>query len=190
MRRGGPVLQVARIVLAGVAAFLGARFGRRQQPPSDGVPDEDGADPDAPSEDGQDPEGATSEQPVRRTTAEKVTLAASVVIVALLVGAALWEQFVLDEPDGSWVEVTVAVDRAERRGGLTYVPYTVANRGRDPAENVTVVFEFKQGEETVEESTADVAFLSNSGEVEGELVTALDLATHTIEARVGTLQVP
>lgn len=46
------------------------------------------------------------------------------------------------------------------------------------------------GEETVKESTADIDFLPSSGSAEGELVTTLDLATHTVEARVATLQTP
>ena len=55
--------------------------------------------------------------------------------------------------------------------------------------NVVVLFSIKQGDETVEESTADIAFLPNRGSSEGELVTALDLATHTVEARVATIQI-
>jgi uncharacterized protein (TIGR02588 family) len=80
--------------------------------------------------------------------------------------------------------------RASPPGGLTYVPFTIANTGAAPAENVVVLFEIKRGEEPVEESTAEVAFLPNSGSAEGELVTAHDLTTHTVEGRVATFQEP
>ncbi len=125
-----------------------------------------------------------------RTIAEWTTLIGSVIVIALLVGAALYEHLVHDEPAGVRVAVVLALDQAESRDGLTYVPFTVVNTGAAPAENVVVLFAIKQSEVTVEESTAEIAFLSNSGTAEGEMVTALDLTTHTVEARVATLQIP
>ena len=129
-------------------------------------------------------------RPGPRSGAEWTTLAVSAVVVAALVGAALYEEFARAEPGGTRLRVTVAVDSAEEREGAYYVPWTVENDGDEPAEAVTLVFTVKRGEETVEESSVDVPFLPTSGSAEGELVTAFDPATHTIEARVGTLQVP
>jgi uncharacterized protein (TIGR02588 family) len=126
----------------------------------------------------------------RRSIAEWTTLIVSALFVAALVGAALYEHFAREEPPGVRIAVELALDEADVRGGLTYIPFTVVNTGADPAESVVVLFEIKQGEETVEESTAEIAFLPNSGSADGELVTALDLGTHTIEARVATLLFP
>ena len=137
-----------------------------------------------------DQEQGTEARPKPRTTAELTTLAVSLLITLALVGAALYEDFAQDEPAGTWVTVRVAVEQAERRGDRFYVPFTVANAGAEPAENVTVVFEVKRGEEVLEESTAEIAFLPNSGSEEGEVVTAFDPAAHEIAARVGTLQSP
>ena len=131
-----------------------------------------------------------AERAASRSTAEWTTLMASALVVLLLIGAALYEHFLRDEPPGVHIAVELALDRVEERDGLTYVPFTVVNTGAAPAENVVVLFEIKQGDETVEESTADIAFLPNSGSADGELVTALDLATHTVEARVATIQIP
>ena len=125
-----------------------------------------------------------------RSAAEWTTLTVSTLVIALLVGAALYEHATSDEPSGIHVTVEVALDRAEQRDGLTYVPFEVVNTGAAPAENVVVMFEIKRGDETVEESTADIAFLANGGSEEGELVTALDLASHTIEARVSNVLTP
>lgn len=125
-----------------------------------------------------------------RSAAEWTTFAASVLVVAALVGAALAEQFLWREPAGVRIAVAVAPDRAEERDGLFYVPFTVVNDGADPATDVSIVFETRRGETVVEESTADVPFLPVDGDQEGELVTALDPATHEIVARVGTLQAP
>ncbi len=125
-----------------------------------------------------------------RNPAEWTTLGISVVIVAGLIGVAVYEHVARMEPAGTRVSVQVDVAAAEQRDGLFYVPYTVANTGGQPAENVAVVFEVKRGEEIVEESNTEIPFLPNSGSATGELVTALDPAAHAIEARVASLQLP
>lgn len=150
------------------------------------------------SADGDDPRRnrSGSEQqdepgkPEPRTTAEWVTLIISGLMVALLVGAAIYEHVVRDEPPGIRIAVEIALDQAEERNGLTYVPFTVRNSGQAPAESVVVRFEIKQGDETIEESTAEFDFLPNNGSAEGELVTALDLGAHTVRAQVSTVQRP
>lgn len=63
------------------------------------------------------------------------------------------------------------------------------NRGSQGAENVKITFTVLEGKRTVEEST-EVAFLTNSGTSQGELVTRYDLAAHTMEARVSTFETP
>lgn len=126
----------------------------------------------------------------RQSMAEKTTLGVSMLVVAALVGAALFEHFGREEPAGTWVTVEVASERAERRGDRFYVPFAVANAGAEPAEEVEVVFEVTRGEEVLEESTTTIAFLPATGSAAGELVTEFDPATHGITARVGTLQGP
>ena len=84
----------------------------------------------------------------------------------------------------------VDIAAAEQRDRLFCVPYTVVNTGGQPAENVAVVFDVKRGEEIVEESNAEIPVLPNSGSATSELVTALDPTTHTVEARVASLQLP
>lgn len=129
-------------------------------------------------------------EPRRRSTAEWTTLGVSVAIIAALIGAALYEQFARTEPAGIVIEVEVDRAGAERRDDRWYVPYTVSNRGGDPAMDVSLIFEISAGDEMVEESTATVAFLATSGSTAGELVTALDPTAHEIEARVGSLLRP
>ena len=125
-----------------------------------------------------------------RGTAEWATLLGSLVVIAILAGAALYEHFVRDEPAGTWLEVEVNADNAVQRGDHHYVPFVVTNRGSEPAEDIAVFFEISDGELVVEESTVQIPFLPNSGSVEGELVTTHDPATHTIEGRPGALLTP
>ncbi|MCC6971629.1 MAG: hypothetical protein IT434_15565 [Phycisphaerales bacterium] len=126
----------------------------------------------------------------RRTSAEWATLIGSVVVIALLVGVALYEHFGGDEPHGVRIAVDLALDQVDVRDDINYVPFSAVNTGSDPAQDVVIHVEIKKGEETVEESTLEIAFLPNGGSVEGELVTRLDLSLHTIEARVASFQTP
>ena len=130
------------------------------------------------------------ERPKHRTVAEWTTLAISAVVVLALVGAALAEIFLRDDPSGPVVSIEVAVDRAEVREGLTYIPYEVRNDGADAATDIVALVEFLQGEQVVEETTIDIALLASHDVAEGEVVTTLDLASHTVEARISALQLP
>ena len=93
-------------------------------------------------------------------------------------------------PSGAVVAIEVAVDRAEVRDGQTYIPYEVRNDGADAATDIVAIVEFTQGEQVIEETTVDIALLASHDVVEGEVVTTLDLAAHTVEARISALQIP
>lgn len=125
-----------------------------------------------------------------RSSAEWTTLLGSLLVISILVGAALYEQFARDEPAGTWLEVDIDTAAAVKRGDQHYIPFVVTNRGSDPAEDVAVVFEISDGKTVVEESTVQIPFLPNSGSVDGELVTTHDPATHTIDGRPGALLTP
>ena len=129
-------------------------------------------------------------EPARRTTAEWITFAVSLLVTAALVGAALYEHVVEEGPPGPLVTVALALDRAERRGDAYYVPFTVANAGAAAAADVGIVFEVRRNEEVLEESTTTIPFLPVEGTAEGEMVTVLDPAQHEVVARVGTLLGP
>jgi uncharacterized protein (TIGR02588 family) len=136
------------------------------------------------------PAAPGTDRPRGRTPAEWTTFAVSVLVVLAVVGAALVEQLLIDEPAGTRLSVTVAADRAARRDDRYYVPFTVANDGATPASDVTLVFEVRRGDTLLEESTADVPFLPVRASEDGLLVTAFDPATHEILARVATLHSP
>lgn len=140
----------------------------------------------------QDPpeQTAQSDQPPPRSAAEWLTLAVSTLIVAALIGAALYEHLGNDEPPGVRVEIQVDLARVERRETRYYVPFTVTNTGAEPAEAVSLVFEIKQGEEVLEETSTEIAFLPNSGSAGGEIVTELDPAGHEIVGRIGSVMIP
>jgi uncharacterized protein (TIGR02588 family) len=138
----------------------------------------------------QDQDGDRQELPRARSTAEWTTVVGSLVVVALLIGAAIYEHFVREEVPGTWISIEVRTDEARHRDDVYYIPFTATNRGTDPAEDVSFMFSITREGEMVEESTVMVAFLPNSGSADGELITAFDPATHQIEARPSTLLSP
>ncbi|MGH2558537.1 MAG: hypothetical protein ACRDJH_05690 [Thermomicrobiales bacterium] len=125
-----------------------------------------------------------------RNAAEWITLLVSFLVVALLVGAALYEQLAREEPSGSWIAVELNLDQAVRRDDLFYIPFVARNAGTAAAEDVVVVFAIMDGDEMREESTTTIPFLPNSGSVDGQLVTAYDPTRFVIEARPATLLTP
>ncbi|MEA2510664.1 MAG: hypothetical protein QOJ59_151 [Thermomicrobiales bacterium] len=134
--------------------------------------------------------GDDRQAPQARSAAEWTTLLGSLIVVAVLIGAAFYEHFGRDEPAGTWLAVELAPERSAKRGDQFYIPFVVTNQGTNPAEDVAVVFEVKDGETIVEESTIQVPFLANSGSAEGELVTSYDPAAYTIEGRPAALLTP
>jgi len=125
-----------------------------------------------------------------RNGAEWVTLAVSIAILAVFVGAALYEQFVNAEPAGAILRVELSLDQTEQRGDRFYVPFDVTNSGGDPASDVAVLFEVRQGEEVIEESDTMIPFLPSDGQETGEAVLMSDPAEYEVTAEVGNFLEP
>lgn len=190
MRRLVQRLGVA--LLAGMGSFGGVWLALRRAPVPRGAPD---SEPDPASNDeangGGETEGDQEDSPAPpRNSAEKVTLAVSLGVIILLIGAALFEQFGRSEPPGTLIEVELRVAEAVARDGFYYIPFEVSNAGTDPAQDVIVIFEVQQEGEMPEESSVTIPFLANSGSATGELVTTADPASAEITSRVATLILP
>ncbi len=191
MRRLVQRLSVA--LLAGIGSFGGVWLALRRAPAPRGAPD---SEPDPPSNDEakgevEKTDGDQEDSPAPpRNSAEKVTLAVSLGVIVLLIGAALFEQFGRTEPPGTLIEVEVRVADAVARDGSFYIPFEVRNGGTDPAQDVIVIFEVHQEGEMPEESSVTIPFLANSGSATGELVTIADPASAEITSRVATLILP
>jgi uncharacterized protein (TIGR02588 family) len=125
-----------------------------------------------------------------RNAAEWVTLTVSIVILAVFIGAAFYEQFALTEPSGAILRVELQLDQAERRGDRFYVPFEVTNTGGDPASDVAVRFEVRQAEEVIEESDMVVPFVPSDGVEAGEAVLMSDPAQFEVTAEVGNFLAP
>ena len=128
--------------------------------------------------------------PPARSGAEWTTLGASALVVLALLGATLAEVFLRDDPSGVRISVEVLAAEAEMRDGQTYIPFAVRNDGAEAGKDVVVTFEISDGEAVVEETTVTIALLASHETHQGELVTTLDVGTHTLEGRVGAVKTP
>lgn len=133
--------------------------------------------------DGRAPEESRAEETNGRRPAEWVTLAVSLLIVSVLMGAALYEHFMNDEPSGVHIQVAVDVDHAESRDGQSYIPFSVTNTGREPAEQVVIQFDLTDTSGSVEESTVEIPILPSGGVSHGEIITTQEITDVTIDAR-------
>ncbi|MDQ3168038.1 MAG: hypothetical protein M3P94_05255 [Chloroflexota bacterium] len=142
---------------------------------------------------GEDGQGRGSRSHAPRNAAEWATLAISAAIIALLVGVAVFEHLTNDSPAGTRVEVVLALDEVYEVEGRFFIPFTATNRGATPAEDVVVTFTVRAPgpeEAVLEEGTADLAYLANSGERTGQFATDYDPATYPVEASVSSFQTP
>ncbi len=128
------------------------------------------------------------DKPPERSGAEWTTLGISAVVVLALLGAALGEVFLRDDPPGVRISVGVSTAEAETREGQTYIPFEVRNDGAEAGKDVVVIFAISDSETVVEETTVTIPLLASHGTHQGELVTTLDVGTHRVDGRVGAVQ--
>lgn len=110
-----------------------------------------------------------SSERANKTTAEKITLAISLVIVAAVLGLAGYASFSTgEEPPTITVEADLANVRATEFG--YYVPITITNDGGLTAQDVTVAGELDLGEEMPESAEVTITFLAGGESEQAGLV--------------------
>lgn len=124
-----------------------------------------------------------------RTTAEKITTAISILLIALLAGAILYEGYATGQADPATLEVEVRSDEIEQRGDAFYVPVEIVNSGDETVEEVTVSIEVLDGETVVDEAETVIATLGEAESVTAMLVLTEDPSNLQIDAGVVTFQV-
>jgi uncharacterized protein (TIGR02588 family) len=124
------------------------------------------------------------------STAERVTLVLSFLIVAVLIGVALIEEARIEGSEPAGLGVTFDVDRTFVRDGNYYVPYTVVNRGAQAIDAAQIRFEVLSGDTVVQSNDLAIQFLPLEGIQTGLFVTQHDPATHTFRASPVTLEFP
>jgi uncharacterized protein (TIGR02588 family) len=123
-----------------------------------------------------------------RTTAQLVTTAVSLLLIAGLAGIILVEGFSGDEEAPVELRVEVRVNAAEQRGDHFHIPIVVYNLGSELAEQVLVAIEVSEGERIVAETETVIAVIGEDEEAEAMLVLDRETSGLTIEARIMTFQ--
>lgn len=127
--------------------------------------------------------------PQGRTVAQVVTTALSVLLIAMLIGAILYEGYAGPGDEPAQIEVDVLQDQAEHRGERFYVPIAVRNTGDETVEEIVIGIEVMRGEELVEETELVVSELGEEAEADTMLILDEDPAGLSIDAGAVTFQI-
>ena len=84
------------------------------------------------------------------STAERVTLIVSFLVVALLIAVALFEEARIEESKPGTLDVVFRTERTTLRNGDYYVPYTVFNHGAEAVDAAQIRLEVFSGAGVVE----------------------------------------
>lgn len=123
-----------------------------------------------------------------RSSAEWTTLIITSLIVAAMVAALIWHS--LTGGDDVSFEVTIDDASIAQHGDAFHVPFAVQNTGKATAEDVLVVVELMDGDQTVDETELTFRFLGDGESAEGVAVFADDPRAYTLEARVTSYAIP
>jgi uncharacterized protein (TIGR02588 family) len=124
-----------------------------------------------------------------RSAAEWITLGLSLLVIGVLIGIAVHEEWERRNDDAG-VTVTFDEESATRHGDQYYVPYSVTNTSAEAISSAEIWIEVFAGERQVESAEITVEFVPREGRQDGIYVSAFDPATHAFRGRLESLQFP
>lgn len=127
---------------------------------------------------------------VKRTPAEWVTLAISIVIVGTLVVVALLEEAKRSHETDFGIAVTFERDDVIVKGEQFYVPYRVTNIGGSAISSAEVWIEVMDERNLLETAEVTVSFLPLNGHQEGIYVSKFDPERYAFTGRLESLLFP
>lgn len=110
-----------------------------------------------------------SSQDSKHTTAERVTLAISVLVLAAVMGLTAYSQIATGEEPPT-INVEVDLDGVRETDHGYYVPIAITNDGGLTAQDVMVTGELVLGEEEPETAEVTIDFLAGGESEQAELV--------------------
>ncbi|MCA9833756.1 MAG: hypothetical protein KC435_07430 [Thermomicrobiales bacterium] len=124
-----------------------------------------------------------------QNTAERITFIASLTILAVIVGLAIWADIRTGDASPTIeIEVHEASIRETENG--FYVPISVTNTGGKTAQDVVVTGELKRSNGTTETAEVTFAFLAGAEEEQAELVFSSNPADGELTVRPTSFIVP
>jgi uncharacterized protein (TIGR02588 family) len=146
------------------------------------------SDDGEPARPGHGDQTAGGEARSRRSTAQQVTTAFSVLLIVGLAAAILYEGYAGTSPGAAILEAEVRIDQVEQHGEAYYLPVEVHNRGNRAVEEVLVAIEVYAGDELIEETETVIPRIGEQGSASSTLVLDRDPSSLRIEAAVSTFQ--
>lgn len=110
-----------------------------------------------------------SESGSKRTTAERITLVISTLILVGILGLATWAQMRVGDAPAA-IDVEAHLEQVRETDSGYYVPITITNTGGLTAQDVTVTGDLDLGEGQPETGEVVIAFLAGGESEKAELV--------------------
>lgn len=107
------------------------------------------------------------------TTAERITMTISIVILAMVIGLASWASFATGD-SAPRIEVDVSLNEVREEPSGYYVPITITNNGGRTAQSVVVSGELVTDAPQPETAEVTIDFLAGGESETAELVFASD----------------
>lgn len=124
-----------------------------------------------------------------RTTAERVTFVISSLILATIVGLAIWAGIRTGD-DSPTFEIQIHWEAIRETNTGYYVPITVSNSGGETAQDVTIMGELDVGATTPETAEVTFMFMAGGETEQAELVFASDPRLGDLVVRPSSFVVP
>lgn len=126
----------------------------------------------------------------RRTLADWVTLAISILVVGMLVMVAVLEEVQRSHESDFGVAITFDKGLVTQKGVEFYVPYRVTNVGDAAISSAEVWIEVRDAGELLETAEITVSFLPLNGHQDGIYVSRLDPGRFAYSGRLESLLFP
>lgn len=110
-----------------------------------------------------------SENTSGRTSAEKITLVFSLLVLVLIVSLAAWANAQVGNKE-PLIEVEIHLENTRETDSGYYVPITVVNSGGLTAQDVVVTGELDIGEDEPQTAEITITYLAGGESAEAELV--------------------
>lgn len=108
-----------------------------------------------------------------RTSAERITLTTSLLILVGIIGLAAWTSSRTGNDPPS-IEVTTHLEDIRESAGVYYLPISILNSGGQTAQDVTISAELTAVDGTVEDAEVTITFLAGGEQERAEIVFTSD----------------
>lgn len=117
-----------------------------------------------------------------RTTAERITLAVSALILIGIIGLAAWSSYRVGD-DVAVISIEAHLENVREHEGMFYLPVTISNTGGQTAQEVSVSAELETEGGDTETAEVTIAFLAGGEHESAQLIFSTDPSEGELKLR-------